>query len=108
MLHEASQLRGGWDWWHCPSNQLHFVGDLGTQFQLRVEPVGQAKSIALVGLDHPFGALLHLDAVDGHIQVQQILVEIFVIVAGVLKQDRGLFDGHKFTDAVYENVEAFS
>jgi hypothetical protein len=50
MLHDAAQSRGGWDWWHGPSNQLHFVGDLGTQFQLGVEPVGQAKSIALVGL----------------------------------------------------------
>jgi hypothetical protein len=49
-----------------------------------------------------------MDTVDGHIQVQQVLFEIFVLVAGVLKQDRGLFDGHKVTDAVYESAAAFS
>jgi len=107
MLHEASQLRGGWGWWQCPSDQLHFVGDLGTQFQLGVEPVGQAKSITLVSLHHPLGALLHMDPVDGYIQVQQVLFEVFVIVAGVLKQDRGLLNGYQFPNAVDESAEAF-
>src|SRR6266702_7982199 len=81
---------------------------LRTQFQLGVEPVGQAKSITLVGLHHPLWALLHMDTVDGYIQVQQVLFEVFVIVTGVLKQDRSLFDRHKFTDSVDESAEAFS
>jgi len=59
-------------------------------------------------LPHPFGALLHLETGDGPIQVHQVRFEIFVLVAGVLKQNRSLFDGHKFTDVVDESAEAFS
>jgi hypothetical protein len=52
---------------------------------LAVEPIGQAKGIPLVGLDHPFGAFLPMDAVNGHIQLQEILLKISVIMSCVLE-----------------------
>jgi hypothetical protein len=106
MLHEATQLRCRWRWRCSPSDQLHFIGHLGTQLQLRGEPIGQAEGIPLVGLEHPFGPLLHMDALDGNIQLQQILLEICVIVPGVLKQDRDLFEGRVLPNAVDKGTKA--
>ena len=108
MLHEAAQLRCRWRWRRSPSDQLHFIRHLGTQFQLRVEPIGQAEGIPLVGLEHPFGPLLHMDAVDSNIQLQQILLKIFVIVPGVLKQDRYLFEGRVLPNAIDKGTKAIA
>jgi hypothetical protein len=106
VLHEAAQLRGRWRGRCGPPDQLHFISDLGTQLQLRVEPIGQAEGIALVGLEHPFGPLLHVDAVDRHVQLQQILLKIFVIVPGVLKQDRDLLEGRVLPNAIDKGAKA--
>jgi hypothetical protein len=108
MLHEAAQLgcrgRG-----RCgPPDQLHFISHLGTQFQLGVEPIGQAEGIALIGLEHPFGPLLHVDAVDRHIQFQQKLLKIFMIVPGVLKQDRDLLEGRVLPNAIDKGTKALA
>ena len=108
MLHEAAQLCCRWRGRCSPSDQLHFISYLGTQIQLRGEPIGQAEGIALSGLEHPFGPLLHMDALDRHIQLQQIWLTIFVIVPGVLKQDRDLFEGRVLPNAIDKGTKAFA
>jgi hypothetical protein len=57
---------------------------------------------------HAFGALLNMDAVDGNIQLQQILLKIFVIVPSMLNQYCGLFKRHVFSDAVDQGTKAFA
>ena len=49
-----------------------------------------------------------MDAVDGNIQLQQILLKIFVIVPGVLKQYGCLFEGCVLTNAIDKGTEAFA
>lgn len=49
MLYEASQVHCRRRWGNSSSDQLHFVFYLGTQFELRVEPIRQAEGIPFIG-----------------------------------------------------------
>ena len=49
-----------------------------------------------------------MDAVDGNIPLQKILLKIFVIVACVFKQHGCLFKRHVFSNTVYQGTEAFA
>lgn len=74
MLDEAFQLSGCLRWRNGLSNELHVVGHLNAQFKLRLERVCQVKCITLVRFHHPFRPLLNMDAVDGDIHLQEILL----------------------------------
>ena len=108
MLDQSFELRGCLRWRESTSYQLHFVLDLGTQVELGVEPVRQAERIPFISLHHPFGSFLHVDAVDGDIQIQQILLKQAMIMASVLQQNRDLLDGHQLAKTIHESPKTLT
>src|SRR5215469_14693274 len=108
MLDQSFELRGRLCGRESPTHELHFVLNLGTYFELRVEPVRQTECIPFIGLDHPFGTFLHMNAVDSNIQLEQILLKQPVVMASMFQQYRNLFNGHQLAKMIHEGPKSFS
>jgi hypothetical protein len=108
MPDQSLELRGGLCRGDEASNEVQFVGDLDSQFELAVELVRQRQGIAFVRFEHSCWSTLHVHEVDRDVQFLQILLERAMIVARALHQDEGVFKRAVAADPLEEQAEALT
>src|SRR5439155_24119317 len=89
-------------------DQLQFVGDLDSQFQLTVELISQGQSISFVGFEHPCWTALDMHEVDGNIQFLQVLFQSSMVMPSPLHEDKNVFERSQGTKTFNEHAKPFA
>src|SRR6266496_1894476 len=103
---QSSQLSCWLCWRDHTADQLPFVGDLHSQFQLIVELIRQGQGISFVGFEHPGRPTLHMHDVRRDVQFLQVLFECAVIMAGAFHQHKEVLQWSQAAYALNEQAEA--
>jgi hypothetical protein len=92
---QASKLGSGLPWRHGTSRQLGFIRHLDAKFELIVQRLGQTQAVTLIRFHQACRALLHMDALDRHLQLQQVLFKGSLVVACVFEDNIDLWERDK-------------